>query len=176
MERIRRQLNDGRVARVIGGLKPRRGREKPSRPASTNSRPTEIGCAATAAENADRRSDPALWKAPASSSSGARSSGRGIAGRKRVPTFCSPPNAVSKTIAGPTSSSGEPVAPQPFDQRKWNAPSRELGKVQYFCRCKFVELPIRKLLKGWPMQRRTDVREATTDRPKGDWFSRTRDA
>ena len=43
---------------------------KPSRPASTNSKPTRIGCAATAAGSADCRSDPASWKAPASISSG----------------------------------------------------------------------------------------------------------
>ena len=46
------------------------------------------------------RSDPTAWKAPANSSWGARSSGRSAAGRKRVPTLCSPPNAVSKQSPG----------------------------------------------------------------------------
>ena len=49
----------------------------------------------------------------------------GAAGRKRASTPCSPPNAASKTIAGPTSSIGGPVSAQPPDQRKWDAPRKK---------------------------------------------------
>ena len=63
-------------------------------------------------------SDPAAWKVLSSRSSGAVSSGRDAAGRKRAPTLCSPSNAAAKTINGPTSLIGGPVVPQPPDQRK----------------------------------------------------------
>ena len=77
----------GRVAHVIAAL-------KPSPPASATTRPTRTECAATSAASADCRSAPASWKAPASKSSAADSSGPGAAGRSREPTPCSPSNAV----------------------------------------------------------------------------------
>ena len=77
------------------------------------------GCAATFAEGANCRSDPALWKAPASASSEAGSKDPGAFGRRRSPTPCPPPDAALKTGAGPTSSSGGIAASQQPDQRKW---------------------------------------------------------
>ena len=66
-----------------------------------------------------------IVKAPASASSGAGSKERGAADRKRAPTPCSPPDAASKTGAGPTSSIGGLAASQSRDQRKWTAPSHQ---------------------------------------------------
>ena len=88
----------------------RQNGENRQRPASPAARPTRTECAATSAASADCRSDPAWWKTLASTSS--RS-----AGRKRVPTPCSPPYAALKTCVDPTSSIGELFAPQPPDQK-----------------------------------------------------------
>ena len=68
------------------------------------------------------RSDPALRKAPANTSSGTGSKERNATGRKHAPTHCSPSDAASKTGVGPTSSIGGLAARPPPDQRKWTAP------------------------------------------------------
>ena len=54
--------------------------------------------------------------------SGAGSSGRAAAGRRRAPTPCSPSNAASTTTDGLTSSIGGPAAPQPPGPKIWPAP------------------------------------------------------
>ena len=118
MERIKQQSDDGQVACVIDGLKPHRDRDKAVAACIDYFEVNRDRMPATAAGSAACRSDPASWKAPASRSSGAASSGRGAAGRKRAPTPCSPSNAASKTTDGPTSSIGGPAAPQPSDQKK----------------------------------------------------------
>ena len=59
-------LNVGRVACIITALKPHRDRMKPTRHASSISKPTRTECAPTAAGSAYCRSDPASWKAHAS--------------------------------------------------------------------------------------------------------------
>ena len=124
MEGIKQHLNDGRVACVIDDLKPHRDRDKAVAACIDQFEANKDRMPATAAGSADCRSDPTSWKAPASRSSGAASSGRGAAGRKRAPTPCSPPNAASKTIARPTSSTGGSVSAQPPDQRKWDTPGQ----------------------------------------------------
>ena len=48
---------------------------------------------------------------------------------RRAPTPCSPPDAASKTCAGPTSSIGGPVMPPP-NPRKRDAPSDESGAIR----------------------------------------------
>ena len=122
MEGIKQQSDDGQVARVLDGPKPHRDRDEAVAACIDCFEANRDRMPATAAGSAAGRSDPVSWKAPASRPSGAGSSRRGAAGRKRAPTPCSPPNAASKAIAGPTSSTGGPVAPQPLDQEKWDAP------------------------------------------------------
>ena len=90
---------------------------KRSRPSFATAGPTETECATTSIGSSDCRSDPASWKAPASRSSAAASSGPGATGRRPGPTPCSPSNAASRTIVGPTSSNGGLAAPQPPDQK-----------------------------------------------------------
>ena len=118
MERIKQQSDDGQVARVIDGLKPHRDRDEAVAACIDCFEANRSRIPATFAGIAGCRSDPASWKAPASRSSGAGSSGRGVAGRKRAPTPSSPPNAALKTTDGPTSLIGGLAASQPSDRRK----------------------------------------------------------
>ena len=112
MERVKAQLNDGRVDLAVAGMKPHRERDE-----------AVEACVRYMEANKDRmrcdacRSGPASWKAPASGSSGAGSSGRAAAGRRRAPTPCPPSNAASTTTAGSTSSIGGPAEPRPPDHK-----------------------------------------------------------
>ena len=90
MEGIKQQSDDGQVARVIDGLKPHRDRDEAVAACIDCFEANKDRMPATFAGSAACRSVPASWKAPASRSSAAGSSGRGAAGRKRAPTPCSP--------------------------------------------------------------------------------------
>ena len=81
-KRIKQQLNDGRIALVIGGPEPHRG-DKAVAPCIDCFGPTGVECAASFAANADCRSDRAAWKAPASDK---QTVGRWF---KQAPTSCS---------------------------------------------------------------------------------------
>ena len=94
---------------------------KPSRSALTITRSTRTECTTTSKSNADRRSDPASWKAHANKLSAADSNCRSAVDRKRMPTLCSPLNAASKAPVGPTFSIGGHVAPLLPDQKSWKA-------------------------------------------------------
>ena len=114
-KRIKQQLNDGRIARVIGGPEPHRDRDEAVATCIDCFGPAGVECAATFAANADWRSNPAAWKASASNK---QTIGRRF---KQVPTSCSLPNAASKAIAEPTSLIEELAAAQQPDQRSLDA-------------------------------------------------------
>ena len=128
MERIRQQSNDGQVARVIDDPEPHRGRDEavatcidqfeadPDRMRCDRCRERGLSVGSGVAERACKQIV------------GSRLKRAGAAGRKRVPTPCSPPNGASKTTAGLTSSIGGLAAPQPHDQKMKNT----LSFVRHF--------------------------------------------
>ena len=123
MERIKAQLNDGRVDLAVAGLKPHRHRDE-----------AVEACVRYMAANKGRmrydvyrkRGLPVgsgVVESACSGSSEAGSSGRDATGRRRAPTPCSPSNAASTTPAGPTSSIGGPAETQLPDPKIWAAPN-----------------------------------------------------
>ena len=110
IERIRQQSDDGQVARVIDGPELHCDRDK-----------AVAACIDYFKANRKRMNCYRYRKHRLSVGFGvvesACSKSSGAAGRKRAPTLYLPPKAASKTIAGPTSSIGGPVAPQPTNQK-----------------------------------------------------------
>ena len=128
MERIRTQLNSGRVDLPIADPEPHCGRDKAVA--------ARVGCFEA---NRDRMRRDLLRERGLPVGSGVVESAckqivgsqlkrAGAAGRKRAPTPCSPLNAASNTTAGLTSSIGGLAAPQPHDQKMKNT----LSFVRHF--------------------------------------------
>ena len=110
MERIRTQLNSGRVDLPIADPEPHCGRDKAVA--------ARVGCFEA---NRDRMRRDLLRERGLPVGSGVvESACKQIVGSrfKRVPASCSPSNAASRGAAGSASSIGGLAAPQPTDQKK----------------------------------------------------------